>query len=201
MRYLLYYPMIHIFSEDYLRNIVGKGLKNNQNKEQLCQDLEGAIVETKENIDVEWHKLIDYLQKKEPFDRVYLEGSIETKDPISYPQQTSGMYDCLNYLAETKARFEKTNSDFTNNLGEKIHAYESKVLEITKGKPFISGFFINPPNNFIDWLREIEAVSSIDKSLKEGEKGILLFGAGHLEGITTELKNFKGTYDLFEESV
>ena len=172
--------MIHVYSvsrvtDKIRRTIIDLGIEDSINQE--IPNLVDLIREDKKSIDKKWREFKLYIQKQEPFDRIYLESI--TKRTSSHNLKTdeeSGMKDCLDYLNKTRV-FETTENYFCYNLALKFQKFPNIL-------------------NIINRKRESLVYKNINKTLKEGERGLLLFG--WLHNFDRFFKNSDINYEVCE---
>ena len=183
MRYLLYYPMVHIQNDNYLAialmesitEVLNKKFSNREISEleaktsqvdmfKEIKKFKGEFKGLAKTVGAMWDDFSSYLNSQNKFDRVYLEGTFEEGQLINYENRKKGMFGCINMLLKSGAIFEKTEDEFIYDMDKEIHLDRKMEIEIHK-------------------LRERSAMDYINKSLKENERGVFLFGAGHKEGI------------------
>jgi len=183
MRELLYYPMIHIPSEDYLRDSITNLLLEKKIKELKIPNLFTDKIVLKDDtieevlsgltlvgqeiselyklINSDWNEFTDFIKTKPPFNRVYLEGIFSKGEiPKFLFEKDEGMGGCIKYLINQGAIFEKTeNINFYNDENHKA--------------------------------REEFVCKKIKKTLKDSERGLLLYGAAHALNLSKMLSSYK----------
>jgi len=117
-----------------------------------------------------WEAISDELDEHPPFDRLYLEG--KTYSAFSEISKDSAMYKCIRRVQQRGARLMTTESEFWLQL-----ALLSMDLRV------------NRMEEFCHKMREISVTNRIDLTLKEGERGILFFGAGHKPDLVARLSS------------
>lgn len=190
MRCLLHCPMIHFSDTRNIRKLL-ELLKINKsiNKRFGLDDIsiDGAIdklqfiLDTgKKSVDEKWNEFQTYLLTQPPFDRIYKEGV--TKRTTSFKvksKEKSGMKDCIDYLIATGATFETTES----------------FLWLTS----LIFFPFFKSTNFLHRKRESAVYNNITRTLKEGERGLLLFGRAH--DFERFFKNSDIQYEIYDYSI
>ena len=170
MRYLLYYPMFHYSSISDLEEVIR--LSRDIGKEKEAEALANAdLPKGMDEINESQHEFIEYLKGQEPFNRVYWEGNLLTGSSPAFELDESGEKACLDYLIESKATFEKS---------------ESLVLF------FFAGLIARRIPKLWNWAmnkREEYVSKRIDTSLQDGERGLLLYGTAHLETLNPKLSS------------
>jgi hypothetical protein len=140
--------------------------------ERVTASLQNTISSSMDRINAVWAEFGRYLKAQIPFDRIYFESYIYDLSHPSFKIGDGEMIDCLNYLANSGSKFEKTE----NKLLQRLAAYSIRKPVLFKA---------------VDFMRELYANHRINTTLQDGERGLLLFGAGHAEKLT-KLMSVKG---------
>jgi len=190
MKFLLYYPMIHIPDKDYVADSIVRAMVKQRLREQtkdifadqkvIADDLQEEIGSYHDMVSGEasriakksdrlWENFTDYLQTQPPFNRVYFEGVFKKNEPMKgYLSRNEGMGRCLNHLIDSGAIFEKS---------EHRKHYDSSNSEARE-----------------DYVHKV-----IARTLQDRERGLLLFGFGHAKRFSKMLfsdKRFK--FEIFD---
>ena len=174
MRYLLYYPMLHVSKESHMKFKVDLSslledekfvniLNNNQLKS--LRDVAAFTLNTFNKV---WQEFFDFLKEQSSFDRLYLESYCNKSDSLDIGKD-SVMQQCIDYVVESGANLEITESYFYNE-GVSIFGSPQWLY------------------NFFNQGREKSVIKNIRSSLKEGERGLLLFGYRHKDNLIQYLK-------------
>ncbi len=161
--------MIHVYGEDHFQEICGRIFGCDEPDEQTSRVLE-AIPASMKVINSHWREFIEYLKGIRSFDKVYMESLCESHAP--YTEDNGLMIECIRYLTDSGAKFEKTESHF---LARRNISVRPKWLYYLSEKTLDS-----PLRNK---AREMYALKRIRKTLNNGERGLFMFGAGHTGGI------------------
>jgi len=177
MRSLLYYPMIHIPSSSFLELVVND-IENKGNKD-VMDEIKKTIPDSMEKINEYWYDFLDYLKSQEKFDRIYFDSWIyDNMVPRIAEDHGGGMKDCLDFLIDSGAKFEKTESEYILVYGDKFNEI---VYNLSRKLQPVSN--IIPIYTFTTALqsraREIYTTRRIGKTLKVDERGLLLYGLRH----------------------
>lgn len=122
-------------------------------------------------INQDWRQFFGYLKNQEPFNRVYFESYYLDNAELK-PKPGGIATDCLRYLFEYGASFEKTESVILHKLMNKVDI-SSRIHRLF--------------DDFIQYGREFYATYRINRTLKPGERGILFYGGDHTQGFVTKL--------------
>ena len=126
-----------------------------------------------------WYNFLDFLKDNNSFNKVYMEGMVGREVGCQLDQSGSGMSDCINYLSDSGAVFEKTESELLLNLTWKVR--RNKLL-------------FNQSNK----LREAYLGHRIDSTLEFNDQALLLYGAKHKKGITNLLSYHQIPFEVHE---
>jgi len=197
MRYLLYYPMIHVPNSSYLE----KALKIPGVSDEAYETVKEAIPETIDRINLVWYDFLKYLTNQENFTRVYFESWTYDNEVPCTDETGSGMFDCLDFLKNSGAKFEKTENEsllrYAHNLDKFYLNLTNKLGSFSK---VVSPFY-NMTNELGSRTREIYTASRIDKTLKEGERGLLLFGLDHVNWFPTFLEILDLKLEVYKPTI
>jgi len=152
MRYLFYYPMIHVLSESYVRK------RAEHERVEIHDEVIGELVRIVDNI---WEEFRDFLKTIPKFDRVYIESTYECGKISQTISRNIGMGGCLTEIVNSGAKIEVTEDtrfkslkECSNNISESIYVQFQKE-------------------------REQGVYKRINDTLRDNERGLLLFGCFH----------------------
>jgi hypothetical protein len=186
MSYLLYYPMFHVSYLEHF-NRIGTLLDEVRSDlgENESEDLKGAVEGLRNNLTFDalegfWNDFSNYLKTQEPFNHLYLETTGQIIQPDI--KQGSAMQNCIDYIVESGAKLEQTESDFWNHMA----SYTGRIKGLRK---------------FTNRKREKSVVSNITRTLKGDDRGILLFGGGHMKRLVSRLLNTELELEVYERKI
>ena len=159
--------MIHFSSVSELERAISVGFARGA---QLPQE-EVSLDEVMTVIDGEWDIFLEFLSEQSDFDRVYIEGN-PTAAIIKSINPDSGKGRCYRYVADHVPISEPIESTLLYGLGLVTQRF-SKVFRLV--------------NN----LRESDVCRHIDRTLQDGERGLLLYGGSHEKTLVPKLEKLE----------
>ena len=173
MRYLLYYPMIHVQNEDYIREC---------SREYGIALGDEVIKEIARKVHNMWEEFRNDLKKIPRFDRLYLESTYENK--VSKPITRSiGMDGCLKEILSSGAKIEVTEDKIFEEHKKNVYSMSEETF---------AKFQLE---------REQGVYRRINNTLKSDERGLLLFGAFHQPQFQSIFRDVKGMeFEVYDNS-
>jgi hypothetical protein len=179
MKYLLYYPQWHCFKEEQMHETkktmerIKKGVTLSEKESELLDNFASF-----EYCNDYWQAFLEYLEEQEPFNHLYLEGYAKSIR-ATYPNGSIAKK-CIDYVVESGAKIELTEGNFWYSVFSIIHQ-----------DPYLKKCIPSWLDNYAKTTgREKAVVKNIRSTLKDGERGLLFFGAWHKEAL---IKRFSRT--------
>jgi hypothetical protein len=165
--------MIHIPNMDFIISMLGPKAGA---EARLGHGIE-LLERQQAKADDLWDLFSNYLSGQPQFDRIYGEGVYDRRVDFKFARRP-GMQNCLADLSDTHAPFEKTESETLIRTLVRLRYPNARLKGI---------------NRLGDYVREEYVAQNIDATLKDGERGLLLFGAMHLSEIGNVLQRLPDT--------
>src|SRR3989344_1310408 len=178
MRFVYYYPMFHVLDREHWERVMissvnGTSLEKAK-REEIGVELKKLIGIDYKKIQDLWEDFNQKLRDMEHFDRVYFE-SISHDNGVDTVKGDSSMSRCLRYLVNQGTRFEKCESQRLRNLCKRFED-DPKIFRSLQD------------------LRDGYLIKRVDETLKDGERGLILWGALHFDGIIKRLNEIDVGY-------
>jgi len=164
MRHLLYYPCVPYSDESELEERMHRDIAKTNLPKDFLQHLQREKIRSLKIHNRMWQDFVDYLKGQEPFDRVYAAGNLHNY----WSGEGSGINSCLGFLEERGDMFEDAENETLLALGDLVRK--------------VPTFF-----KWVNHFRENGATKRIDETLKEDERGLLLYGIDHERTLVQKL--------------
>ncbi|MBS3079544.1 hypothetical protein J4218_05470 [Candidatus Pacearchaeota archaeon] len=199
MRKLYYYPTCHLEGDfnrvmHYYARLckkAGRSLKDFPKEVNYWNDNIPAQLKRQ---DEEWGKFLEWHREhSKQIDCVFLEGKCTRGSEdiyLAFKQYTGAMSVALLCIASSKGRMEITENRSLFSFAHFIlpnHIFDPELYEI--------------PNRVIHELRERYVTKAVDKKLRQGETGLLLFGGGHRTSLEKKLSKLNLKLEIIENQL
>jgi hypothetical protein len=175
MRTIEFFPMVHVSRESQLPPTIS--LAKSLSERGIINDEEKSLLELFGSMNTHnlyWNEVREKLLKRPTYQKFYLEAQGNSLYPDIDPESSMGK--CIKEIIDRGAELLETESDWWKLLSGMRLSYFTRK-------------------------REQAVARNIDRSLKEGERALLLFGADHYRTLSDYIldKNIE-VVKLFEDA-